>query len=150
MYASGLGIYTRFALVKECSRPERCVLRCIHHKAETKDWRKIPKESLETGTNNQTSHHGYAFPAPSYLAFCASSSLLKAFFPLLHTHLPCPLVLSLHLGPRWPSTTTRRKPTLLEPATLPLSARIVPHPFPLPLLHDLHIKEKPLIHSGRL
>lgn len=33
-----------FALVKESSRPERYVLHCIHHKAETKDWRKTPKE----------------------------------------------------------------------------------------------------------
>lgn len=33
-----------FALVKESSRPERCVLHCIHHKAETKDWHKTPKE----------------------------------------------------------------------------------------------------------
>lgn len=33
-----------FALVKESSRPERFVLHCIHHKAETKDWRKTPKE----------------------------------------------------------------------------------------------------------
>lgn len=33
-----------FALVKESSRPERWVLQCIHHKKETKAWRKTPKE----------------------------------------------------------------------------------------------------------
>ncbi len=33
-----------FALVKESSRPERWVLQCIHHKKETKNWRKTPKE----------------------------------------------------------------------------------------------------------
>ena len=33
-----------FALIKESSRPKRCVLQCIHHKNKTKDWRKTPKE----------------------------------------------------------------------------------------------------------
>ncbi len=34
-----------FALVKESSRPKRWVLQCIHHKKETKDWCKTPKEA---------------------------------------------------------------------------------------------------------
>ena len=33
-----------FALVKKSSRPERWILKCIHHKKETKDWRKHSKK----------------------------------------------------------------------------------------------------------